>query len=43
MWEKSILVRMKHGWNTWMFFNTQMKKYIDEEQEDDEDYWYKDY
>jgi len=39
IWEKNVMVRLKHGWDSWTNFNAQMKKYMDEEQEDEEDYW----
>jgi len=38
IWEKNVMVKFKIGWDHWINFNNQMKKVLEDDQEDDEDY-----
>lgn len=38
MWEKNVMVKFKIGWDSWINFNNQMKKVLEDDQEEDDDY-----
>lgn len=38
MWEKNVMVKFKIGWDAWINFNNQMKKVLEDDQDEDEDY-----